>query len=79
MRQPKLHVKSSWAELNFRQVKLMRRISVEDAVSVRDYMRKFGVCSMTAYRDLAHLQHAGQLVRVGKGRATVYMLPRSTQ
>jgi DeoR/GlpR family transcriptional regulator of sugar metabolism len=66
-------LKSEAIELNFRQVKLMRKLNRDEAISVRDYMMRNSVCSMTAYRDLKELFLAGKLVRVGKGRSTVYL------
>lgn len=66
---------SSREGLNVRQVKLLGSFKSGDFISVKEYAKKFKVTTMTAYRDLDGLHALGQVVRIGKGRATVYGSP----
>ena len=59
-------------DFNIRQLRFIKQIKVGEYINVRDYMKKYHVCSMTAFRDLAALHRRGYLIRIGKGRATVY-------
>ena len=61
-------------EFNLRQLKLIRYAKSGESITVRNYMKKNKICGMTAFRDLASLHKSGHLVRIGKGRATVYII-----
>lgn len=65
------------ANLNFRQIKTLKTIRSIDFINVRIYAKLHKICTMTAYRDLAYLQRRGFLIRVGKGRSTVYVSDES--
>jgi DNA-binding winged helix-turn-helix (wHTH) protein len=63
------------SEINVRQLKLVNSLKPGDFISVKHYAKRFRVCTMTACRDLSNLHHNGRVLRIGKGRATVYGLP----
>ncbi len=60
--------------LNFRQLKALKALPASGAWSVPEYKKAFKVSTMTAFRDLAHLQHEGLMIRTGRGRACRYLL-----
>lgn len=64
------------SQLNVRQLILLKSLREIDFTIVKQYSKRFKVSTMTACRDLSHLQQQGQVLRLGKGRATVYCLPR---
>jgi tetratricopeptide (TPR) repeat protein len=57
---------------NHRQAKALKLIEKGHYLGVSGYAQQFGVCTMTACRDLTSLLKSGQVVRLGKGRATRY-------
>lgn len=61
-------------QLNVRQIKLIKFLKQDEFIGVSEYSSKFKVCKMTACRDLSYLHQKGIIVRVGRGRATVYGL-----
>lgn len=64
---------SAISDLNIRQIRLLRSLKIEESIGVKDYSRRFNTCTMTACRDLSDLLQRGYLLRLGKGRATVYV------
>jgi|GEM_PF-2978962 len=70
---PEKSVKNnSISGLNIRQVKYLGTLKRKDITNVRSYAEDYGVTTMTAYRDLNYLHQAGKVLRIGKGRSTVY-------
>lgn len=61
-------------ELNFRQLKILKRLRPDNFIGVSQFAAIYKISTMTACRDLSYLQKKGFLVRIGKGRATVYKL-----
>jgi DeoR/GlpR family transcriptional regulator of sugar metabolism len=62
--------------LNFRQLKLLDGLKPEEFIHVKSYGKRFKISEITACRDLAVLSRLGLVVRVGRARATRYMLPK---
>jgi DNA-binding winged helix-turn-helix (wHTH) protein len=60
--------------LNIRQLKFINSLKNKDFIGVKQYAKQFKVCTMTACRDLSDLHKTGRVIRIGKGRATVYGL-----
>ena len=71
--------KTEIVDLNIRQYKLLNTLKLGDFINVRQYAKHYKICTMTACRDLTHLHQNGQVIRIGKGRATVYCLPKEDQ
>ncbi len=65
-------------DLNIRQYKLLTTMKDGDFINVRQYAKQYKICTMTACRDLTYLHQQGQVLRIGKGRATVYRLPEES-
>lgn len=63
--------------LNVRQLKLIKVLKFQEYIGVSDYAKRFQVCKMTACRDLSSLHQSGLVIRVGRGRATLYGLEES--
>lgn len=61
-------------ELNARQKILLAALASGSVISVADYLLRFavGLTDRQARRDLAELDRAGLLIKVGQGRLTVY-------
>jgi hypothetical protein len=70
---------SQISNFNIRQLQFVKHLKPDEVTSVRGYMKKYKVCSMTAFRDLAALHRGGQLIRIGKGRGTVYQAAVSSE
>jgi DNA-binding winged helix-turn-helix (wHTH) protein len=62
-------------ELNLRQHKLLRLLTKSESMDVRTYRKLFKVSEITASRDLSDLTEKNRVARVGRGRATQYVLP----
>lgn len=68
-------IKSTYDErLNFRQMRFLRHLKPQQFITVHDYKKTFRVSEITAGRDLALLHQLGLVVRVGRARATRYVL-----
>jgi DNA-binding winged helix-turn-helix (wHTH) protein len=65
-------------ELSLRQQKAMAEIRRREQWVIRAYRSFFHVSTMTAFRDLDDLEKKGYLRRMGKGRATCYVLPKES-
>lgn len=64
------------SQLNYRQLKLLDGIHPEEFIHVKSYGKRFKISEITACRDLAILSRLGLMVKVGRARATRYMLPK---
>jgi hypothetical protein len=60
--------------LNHRQLKFIRGLKSGEFVHVKNYQKQFKVSEITACRDLAMLSQQGYVLRVGRARATRYVL-----
>lgn len=60
--------------LSLRQHQALQQLKGGGEIGVSEYSRKFNVSKPTATRDLAELQRKGYLARIGKARATRYVL-----
>lgn len=69
--------KPAGPELNYRQLQLLRTLRAGQFAHVPDHARAHGVSEITACRDLSDLARLGLLERVGRARATRYMLPNT--
>lgn len=65
---------SAQSRLNFRQLQWLSRIQAGSFTHVKQYQNHFKTSEITASRDLANLCQAGYLTRVGRARATRYVL-----
>jgi len=66
---------STSRSLNIRQVKLLKAMKPDGAISVRELARRYRISTMTAFRDITYLLELGLVVKLGRGRSTVYCLP----
>ena len=64
------------SSLNFRQLRILATFGTDkkDVLGVDEVMRDFAVSRATATRDLSELTDLGLLQRLGRARATKYML-----
>jgi hypothetical protein len=60
--------------LNHRQLKFIRGLKSGEFVHVKNYQKQFKISEITACRDLAMLSQQGYVLRVGRARATRYVL-----
>jgi hypothetical protein len=68
-------IKSSYdQQLNFRQLRFLQGSKPNQFITVQDYKKSFRVSEITASRDLALLYKLGLVVRIGRARATRYVL-----
>ncbi len=65
------------SQLNYRQLKCLEQLISREFEDVSNYQKLFDVSRATATRDLTDLTNKGYLKKLGKGRATKYVLPRS--
>lgn len=70
--------KDELAELNARQLKLIRYFRYHPRVTRKQCIKESGVSTMTAYRDLNDLVKRKMLVKKGGGRSTYYELLQET-
>jgi hypothetical protein len=61
-------------QLNFRQISILKRMKQGEVLEVQKYKEIFQVSQITATRDLSTLHDLDLLKRVGKGRATRYVI-----
>lgn len=66
--------KKKFLGLNSRQLKLLRWLNRKDKIFRRDYVKRMGVSTMTAYRDLNELLKRKLILQKGGGRSTYYTL-----
>jgi hypothetical protein len=62
------------AHLNHRQLNFLKKLKADVFIHVKKYQEQYGISEITACRDLAMLQREGYVVRVGRARATRYVL-----
>lgn len=60
--------------LNFRQMQVLEYLRRNQSISIFELSSKLEISKPTATRDLSQLHKMGKLKRVGKGRATRYLL-----
>lgn len=60
--------------LNFRQMQVLEYLRKNQSISIYELSSKLEISKPTATRDLSQLHKLGKLRRVGKGRATRYLL-----
>lgn len=60
--------------LNERHYKVIEYLKNFKEITRREYSTMFGISFMTSFRDLAQLEKKGLLIKIGKGRATKYLL-----
>lgn len=61
-------------DLNFRQLQILNYLKRNASLSIRELSLKLEISKPTATRDLSQLHKLGILKRVGKGRATRYLI-----
>lgn len=61
--------------LNLRQIKALNYLKSGESISSVEYKSRFKVSEITAVRDLAALTRLRLVIRVGRARATRYLLP----
>jgi hypothetical protein len=61
-------------ELNLRQLRVLQFMRSGDFIGVKEYAKRNKICKMTACRDLSNLHTGGHVIKVGRGRSTVYGL-----
>jgi hypothetical protein len=62
------------ASLNLRQIKILQFLKKNECIDVQKCKKLFNVSDITASRDLSALTKMNTIARIGKGRATQYML-----
>lgn len=60
--------------LNFRQMQVLEYLKKNHSISILELSSRLEISKPTATRDLSQLHKMGKLKRVGKGRATRYLL-----
>lgn len=60
--------------MNFRQMQVLEYLRKNHSISIFELSSKLEISKPTATRDLSQLHKMGKLKRVGKGRATRYLL-----
>jgi DNA-binding winged helix-turn-helix (wHTH) protein len=73
-REPIVVGKSIDLGLNFRQIQILERLAEARSMSVAECAGHFRTSKITACRDLTFLAENDHCLRIGKGRATRYML-----
>lgn len=71
---PNQIINSLQTNLNLRQLKALHYLKDNEALSVKTYQQLFAVTAITANRDLTYLWQNSYLQRIGRGRATVYVI-----
>lgn len=66
-------------ELNTRQIRLLELLEIKRFLGVRDCLKQFKVSDMTLKRDFAELVEGGWVSRLGRARATRYVLANYKQ
>ncbi|MBY0516364.1 MAG: DeoR family transcriptional regulator [Bacteriovoracaceae bacterium] len=69
-----IHSVNLSSHLNHRQLNFLKKLKADVFIHVKKYQEQFGVSEITACRDLAMLQREGYVLRVGRARATRYVL-----
>ena len=63
-------------QLNIRQLQIINYLNEQQFIDIRICQKIFKTSPITASRDLSQLQKKGLVTRVGRARATKYILPR---
>jgi Fic family protein len=71
--------KKKFLGLNSRQLKLLKWLQRTERIYRRDYVKKMGVSTMTAYRDLNELLKRKLVLQKGGGRSTYYTQYKETE
>lgn len=71
---PKTSATLELHNLNFRQMQVLEYLRRNHSISIYELSTKLEISKPTATRDLSQLHKMGKLQRVGKGRATRYLL-----
>jgi ATP-dependent DNA helicase RecG len=68
------HAPADAEALNLRQIEMMEQLRPGDSIRIDDYIKRSNapISERQARRDLAELEEAGFLVRIGRARATRY-------
>jgi len=61
--------------INLRQIKILRYLGKNESIDARTCRTLFKISEITATRDLSALNQSNLVVKVGRGRATQYVLP----
>jgi len=65
---------AAFKDLNFRQLQIIDYLKKNTSISILELSTKLAISKPTATRDLSQLHKLGILKRVGKGRATRYLI-----
>lgn len=71
---PPSHSAMDLQNMNFRQMQVLEYLRKNQSISIYELSTKLEISKPTATRDLSQLHKLGKLRRVGKGRATRYLL-----
>ncbi|MFH1547243.1 MAG: Fic family protein [bacterium] len=71
--------KKKFLGLNTRQLRLMKWLQKKEKIYRRDYVKRMGVSTMTAYRDLNELLKRKLILLKGGGRSTYYTVYKDTE
>ena len=66
--------KDVFKNLNHRQIKILEYIQTHGSIHLQDCLELFEVSKVTASRDLSHLHQQDYVLRLGRGKATKYLL-----
>jgi tetratricopeptide (TPR) repeat protein len=69
-----LNASTDLQNLNYRQIQVLEYLKKNSSISIFELSSKLEVSKPTATRDLSQLHKLGRLRRVGKGRATRYLI-----
>ncbi len=71
--------KKKFLGLNTRQLRILKWLQRKENIYRRDYVKRMGVSTMTAYRDLSELVKRKLIIQKGGGRSTYYTVYKDTE